>query len=366
MRLNAMTKRILFTAGALALVVLIVLAAIFFRNKLFGSAKITMTEGLELSSSADLHKFAGGFVGADGSQLTFFDAKGKASKTKEIPTGADAVMSPAGKSIAIYHDETMYLAFPGEEVNSSKPLNIAMSDIVCSAATDFVALLNDERNIIYILNEKGTKVDELHFADQTIINMGWFTLQRELLWVVAVDVTGSSPMGIVRICEPGKTDVALRQFTDEIVYDLVINTETASALAVGTKYISSVPLSTAGTPENIKALVYGYQFLGASDNGSTIIMAPADEIEKSYVTSMRIVRGNTAVNIQLPAGCSAFCVGSKNIYAADAATVYTIGFDGQIKDQMTFDVLYNSVKTIGNKRMMMFSGAGATLVNLPD
>ncbi|MGI5898513.1 MAG: DUF5711 family protein [Christensenellales bacterium] len=367
MQRNVFVKRMIFAVAAVAAVALIVLVAVFLRNRLFSSAQITQTDNLALSSDMELYPFAGGgFISVKGSELLFLDGEGKLVSSKEIPTGDDIIISPAGKSVAVYHDEQMKIYFPASDAaDSEKPLNIAMSDMVCSTQNDYVALLDNERSTIYILNEKGTNIDRIHFSDQTVINMGWFYAQRELLWVVALDASGSAPVSVVRIYEPNKTEVALKQFTDELVYDLVINSESASALAVGTKHISSVPLSSSSAMD-VEVLVYGYQFMAASDSGSVIVMAPISEISRGYVTSLRIIKGKEAVNMQLPAGCSAFSVGEKNIYAADAATIYTIGFDGKVKETKNFDVLFNEVQAVGNRMMVFFSSSSATLINLPD
>lgn len=367
MQRNILVKRMIFVGAALVAVAFIVLIAVFLRNRLFSSAQITQTDNLALSSDMDLYPFAGGgFISVKGSELLFLDGEGKLISSKEIPTGDDVIISPAGKSVAVYHDEQMGVYFPANDVaDSTKPLNIAMADMVCSTQNDYVALLDSERSTIYILNEKGTNIDRIHFSDQTVINMGWFYAQRELLWVVALDASGSAPVSVVRIYEPNKTEVALKQFTDELIYDLVINSASANALAVGTKNISSVSLSST-SPSDVQVLVYGYQFLAASDSGSVIVMAPISEISRGYVTSLRIVKGKEAVNMQLPAGCSAFSVGEKHIYAADAATIYTIGFDGKVQDTKNFDILFNEVQAVGNSMMAFFSSSSATLVSLPD
>ena len=357
-------KHILFIAGALALVVLIVLMASFLRNRLFRSSAITQVPGIELSADYDLYAYAGGgFVAVRGNELLFLDANGKVKNSGEIPTGPDVIIAPAGKSVAVYTDEKLKVFYSGETEPYPKDLNIAMADVVCSTVQDYVALLESDRNMIYLLNNIGTNFDKISFPDQTVAGMGWFP-ENELLWVVSLDVNGSTPSSVVRIYEPGKTQVALSEFNDEIIYHLVVDKANGSAQMIGTQNITSMVIST-GETKNV-ALVYGYQYVGASDSGSTILLAPAAEIANGHITSLRIVSGGKAVNVQLPAGCKVFCVGEKNIYAADSASIYTVGLDGVIKSTTTFDVLYDSVKPIGNSSMMFFSDGAATLVKLPD
>ena len=351
-KLNINKRLIAIIAAVILALALIITGFVIIKNKFFSAGSINQLGNMTVAKSSEIHAFNGGFVYLNGSTLYCVDAKGNDLWNVSLET-SEPKIGIASKRVAVYQNEWLYMyASDGTEIYK-KPLNIEIADVECGV--EDVALLNKNRDTIYVLNRNGGKIDEIVLPNQTIINMGFYSTS-ELLWVVSVNTQGSSPESTVSVWLPQSSVVAMQTFSDEIIYDLAIEKGASSVIAVGTKSVTPIDTQT-GTSGDVSTLIYGYQQLCSSTAGSehaAVIMAPTQQCVDGYVTDIISVRSDKKTPITLPEGCSAFLATDKYIYCAAVNGVYVLSYEGELVNTIAVEGEYNFVRAVGASHFVYY------------
>jgi len=240
---------------------------------------------------------------------------------------------------------------------------LLMDDVVCGKK--HAALLTDTRDTLYVLDDAGSQIDTITLSGQTIVNLGFFSSQ-DLLWVISIDTQGGAPTTNVHIYEPARATIAMQRFSDELVSTLVIDSQRALALTMGTQYITGIDVSLSG--QNVKAdatSIYGYQYV--CDNGAadvSIVLAPAAQLLRQSVSDLYLYRGGKLSAISLPTQCQAFAITEKFLYAANTSTVYRMDHTGEVLEQIDMAGLYDRVQAVGKNHLLFFNGPSAAIVTI--
>lgn len=287
------------------------LFALFIRNgtggRGFGSYR-----ALTVSANAQIQTTGDGFVYYDGSTISRVRASGETAWTYLI--GANATISAGGASVAAWSGDTITLV---DMDNGVSTYSNAQGDTVQSVRVGeryAAALLGSETDgTIVVMEPGGKRIYEADFNQETVIDYGFFS-SGNLLWVMALDTSGSVPTCEITTYKPGnRRIVGLISDTEQLMYNVTF--QSAYIRCTGVTYLKVYDYTGTENTDKRK-LVYGWTLMSA-DEGDDPMMAfvPTGESDGTgEMKNVRLIRAGDDRIVRMPFSCEALVARGDSAY----------------------------------------------------
>lgn len=287
------------------------LFAVLIRN-VSGGSNFGSYKALSIPANAQVQVVGDGFVYYDGSTITRVSASGKTEWTYLV--GTNASISAGAASVAAWSDETITLV---DMENGVPTYSNAQDDAVLSVRVGekyAAALLGSETDGTVVVLETGGKlVYQVEFAQQTVIDYGFFS-SGNLLWVMALDTSGSVPTCEITTYKPSnRRVVGLISDTEQLMYNVTF--QSAFIRCTGITYLKVYDY-TGTEDETQRKLVYGWTLLSA-DEGDNPMMAlvPTGESDGTgEMKDVRMMRAGLDQIVRMPFSCEALVARGDAVY----------------------------------------------------
>lgn len=355
--------------GLIALVVMLVIAgAAFYFIKIHPEVVYSRQRAAKMPfSSTDTYVgYGNGALFVKEGSLSFAGREGGVAWTQETLAGGK--LTAAGSIACVYTDNrvSVYSADSGAPM-FSKTFVGQQVDVVRGYKTHVaIALKNaDGSRVVEIYTAAGGKVDELPFAGQTVVDMGFYQSGgNPVLWVMSIKQ--GSPQADVRVMtyNPQKSAISTSvTVPGQLCYRVVFGEK--MLYAVGTNHLLGYNYNSDMVFKNV---IYGWRLLDSQANGLPMVFTPSGT--GSYIgQAMKVVTGADAQQmVALPAGTLNVSVGDKSIYAITASTIHTYDFSGKHKRDysLSIELPIQSIRTSPDKRTFFATAEDAVyLLSLP-
>ncbi len=273
----------------------------------FGSYKaLAVPAGAQVQATGD------GFVYYDGSTIARVKASGKTAWTYLI--GTNATISAGGTSVAAWSDETITLIDMQSGVSTYSNAQGEPVQSVRVGEKYVAALLgSDADNTVVVLETGGKRVYEADFNQQTVIDYGFFSAGN-LMWVMALDTTGSVPTCEITTYKPGnRRVVGLISDTEQLMYNVTF--QSTNIRCTGVTYLKAYDYT--GTEDVAqRKLVYGWTLVSADkgDDPMTAFVPTGQSDGTGTIKDVRMVRAGLDQTVRMPFPCRAIVARGDNVY----------------------------------------------------
>ena len=268
----------------------------------------------ELAGAPNLEvQIAGdGFVFSDGDTLNCFDSRGKSGWAHQIGQGvqfnasAYGVAAWSGRKLTLINAATGTTTYSGEQD----------SDVVSARVGPkyaAVQLDTDTGSEVLVYEMGGQKIYTAQLEQTSVMDFGFFS-SGSLLWVMALDTTGSVPTCEISTYKPrSMAIVGAIADTEQLMYSVTF--QATSVCCTGVTYYKVYDYT--GTEiESLRRLVYGW-YLASADNTDDPMMAfvPTGQADGSgLMQDVRMMRSNLDQTVHMPFSCSALLAWRDRVY----------------------------------------------------
>ena len=253
-------------------------------------------------------------------------------------------------------------------VGEKTPLTFTGSVEEVECGTGHLAVLQaaeDGSESVLVITRSGEQIDDLPFADQSIIDFGFYKTDNEMLWIETLNVSTGTPMTTISTYDLSKKEVTgLIHVQNQLVNDVFITPN--SMFVVCTNQI--IRYIHAGNKEIYRTMIYGYEALDFSfasgtptfllttrggDFHAVRILTLAEDAEPSPVET----------TLQLPTeGVSAFIMGSK-LAVASREQLFTYTLKGKLSSTATFEQPIDTAVKLTDSKLLLSSNGMYYLAN---
>ena len=253
-------------------------------------------------------------------------------------------------------------------VGEKTPLTFTGSVEEVECGTGHLAVLQaaeDGSESVLVITRSGEQIDDLPFADQSIIDFGFYKTDNEMLWIETLNVSTGTPMTTISTYDLSKKEVTgLIHVQNQLVNDVFITPN--SMFVVCTNQI--IRYIHAGNKEIYRTMIYGYEALDFSfasgtptfllttrggDFHAVRILTLAEDAEPSPVET----------TLQLPTeGVSAFIMGSK-LAVASRDQLFTYTLKGKLSSTATFEQPIDAAVKLTDSKLLLSSNGMYYLAN---
>jgi len=273
----------------------------------------------------------------------------------------------SGRHIAVWTGNQIFIL----DANSGKPVfNDRMEAPVqfARAGNNYVAMFVGERDVgsVYVLDNQGRRVDTVEVQNTVLMDIGFFSQPREMMWVLGLEVDGTVPTTTLQTFDPGSLVTGSATLGEQLVYRVYFHN--GQLRTVDTRRISTYDyrIKEIATP----VLIYGWymQDVRVINRELYQLLVPMPNEDGSmYFSDLRLIRGDTDRVLHLPASCVGVVLGSKAVYAFAGSRVYTARY-GEISFVPT-DLSVHVRRVIGitqNDRAIVADDNDVYLIQLPN
>jgi len=306
-----------------------------------------------------------GFVCYNGSSLASVSSRGDVEWTYMI--GANASFDAGETGVAAWSGKTLTII--DRELGTATYLN-PMSQDVLSARTGqkytAVLLAPEHDSTIVLMENGGRQVDRIVFADQTVVDYGFFS-NEALFWAMTLDTSGTVPTCTISTYRPGRTIAGSIKDKEQLMYRVMF--QSAQVVCSGTTHLKVYDYTGVEVPARRK-LVYGFYLAAVDDISDNPMMAFVPDAQYGGSNTMhdvRMVRSGLDQMVRMPFGCTKLVAKGNRVYGfsaegyimvAEAGTRAVTAFSPNTPPGEVYGVTDDRVAVIG-------AGDTAYLVTLP-
>ncbi|MCL2544587.1 MAG: hypothetical protein FWE77_01580 [Clostridia bacterium] len=299
---------------------------------------------------AILHRIA-----ANGSRRWFFHA------------GLAAGYHTSGRHVAVWSANQLYIL----DANSGRAVfNDRMEAPVqfARAGQNYVAVFVGEkdRGSVYVLDNQGRRVDTVEVQNTALMDIGFFSQPREMMWVLGLEVDGTVPVATLQTFDPGSLVTGSATLGEQLVYRVYFHN--GQLRTVDTRRINTYDYRIKETAPPV--LIYGWymQDVRVINRELYQLLVPMpNEDGAMHFSDLRLIHGDTDRVLHLPVPCVGVVLGSRGVHAFAGSKVYTARY-GEISFVPT-ELGVHASRVIGitqNDRAIVADNNDVYLVQLPN
>jgi len=183
---------------------------------------------------------------------------------------SDVRMSGSASMTVVFNESSLQV------VGKNQPLsfNGRIREVECG--TNYLAVLRsaeDGTDSVSVITTGGEQIEQLAFADQFIVDFGFYKTSGEMLWVEAINVNAGTPTISITTYDLGKkASTGVMHIQNQLVDELYLTAN--SVFVVGTNQI--IRYTHSGNKEVYRYTIYGYEVVDFSSAGSspTFLLTP--------------------------------------------------------------------------------------------
>lgn len=322
-------------------------------------------KAVPLSGNEGVQVSGNGFVYYNGSSLASVSSRGKVQWTYMV--GANASFKASASGVASWSGETLTVI---DRKTGNTSYTSPMDAEVISAYTGeqyTAALLAPEHNSTIVLIENGGRlVDQIVFADQTVIDYGFFS-GGSLFWVMTLDTSGTVPTCAISTYRPGRMIVGSIKDSEQLMYQVMF--QSSHVRCAGTTHLKVYDYTGAEIVEN-RQLIYGWYLAavdGVNDDPMMALVPDAQYGGSDTMHDVRMMRTDLDQVVRMPFGCAKLVAKGNRIYGFSAEGYIMVAEAGrQTVTAFRTDVPAGEVYGVTDDRVAVVgAGSSAYLVTLP-
>lgn len=281
---------------------------------------------------AGVFPWAEGVLCVEGAQLYCMDLKSKEPLWQTALPMKNMKAARVGKLAVAWGGNQVLLINEYGEVKQSL---LAQGDVLLAApgTSTYAVVTSEEKEKQHRLRFYSVKdeklVDEVFFAFESVLDMGYFGDKLSQLWMLVVDSNSTQPVTKLKIYYPGKKTTGEIKLSNELAY--------AAFFGDNTYIVSTHTLTcwehTGKKSEDKSKLIYGWSLEDAYVDSSgrvSFLFAPAGAGGLDSISALWYVStAGAEYRIPLPAGCfKAMLKANGRICVATRNGVYSMAQNG--------------------------------------
>ncbi|MEA4913970.1 MAG: hypothetical protein VB061_05330 [Christensenella sp.] len=284
-------------------------------------------------------------------------------KSYTYGTGASNIRMSGSESMTVVFNEAQL-----QVVGEKTPLTFTGSVEEVECGTGHLAVMQeaeDGTESVLIITRSGEQIDDLKFADQCIIDFGFYKTENEMLWIETLNVSTGTPMTTISTYDLNKKEVTgLIHVQNQLVNDIYITPN--SMFVVCTNQI--IRYTHAGNKEIYRTMIYGYEALDfsfASGTPTFLLTTRGGDFHAVRILTLAEDAAPAPVEttLQLPTeGVSAFIMGSK-LAVASREQLFTYTIKGKLSSTATFEQPIDAAIKLTDSKLLLSSNGMYYLAN---
>jgi hypothetical protein len=269
--------------------------------------------------------------------------------------GASNIRMSGSESMTVVFNESQL-----QVVGEKTPLTFTgvVEEVECG--TKHLAVLRkaeDGTESVIVVNKSGEQIADLPFADQCIVDFGFYTTANEMLWIETLNVSTGMPMTTISTYDLNKQEVTgLIHVQNQLVNDIYITP--SSMFVVCTNQI--IRYIHEGNKEIYRTMIYGYEVLDfsfASGTPTFLLTTRGGDFHTVRILTLAEEDAPAPVEttLQLPAeGVSAFIMGSR-LSVASREQLFTYTTKGKLSATATFEQPIDAAIKLTDAKLLLSS-----------
>ena len=242
----------------------------------------------------------------------------KGAQEWSYSVGANASFSASDSGVAVWTDKRLVVI---DREDADTIYTGQMEESILSARTGAVytavLLAPEHDSTIVLLQNGGREVDRLTFADQTVLDYGFFS-GDSLFWVMTLDTSGTVPTTAISTYRPGRMIVGSITDQQQLMYQVMF--QSSQMACAGTTHLKFYDY-TGREDEARRTLIYGW-YLAAVDAGvDDPMMAFVPDAQygaEGGMQDVRMLRSNVDEIVRMPFACSTLVAKGDRVYGFSA------------------------------------------------
>ena len=336
---------------------LVIFQSIF--NKQAATVSMEMTP---ISTSSTYISTGDGLLYQTDGQIHFYHLT-DSKKNYTYGMGASNIRMSGSKAMTVVFNKAQ-LQVVGEQM----PLIFTGSIQEVECGTDYLAVLRqaeDGTESVLVITRAGEQVSDLPFADQCIVDFGFYTAQNEMLWIETLNVTSGTPMTTISTYDLNKREITgMIHVQNQLVNDIFITPN--SMFVVCTNQI--IRYIHEGNKEIYRTMIYGYEALDFSNASGTPTFLLTTRGGDFHTVRILTLAEDSApepveTTLQLPTeGVSAFIMGSR-LVVASREQLFTYTLKGKLSSNATFEQPIDAALKLTDSKLLLSSNGMYYLAN---
>lgn len=277
--------------------------------------------------------------------------------------GASNVRMSGSEAMTVVFNESSL-----QVVGEKTPLTFTgiVEEVECG--TGHLAVLRqaeDGSESVLVITKSGEQVADLPFADQCIIDFGFYTTETEMLWIETLNVATVTPMTTISTYDLSKNELTgMIHVQNQLVNEIYITPN--SMFVVCTNQI--IRYIHAGNKEIYRTTIYGYEVLDfsfASGTPTFLLTTRGGDFHTVRILTLAEEDAPAPVEttLQLPAeGVSAFIMGSR-LSVASREQLFTYTIKGKLSATATFEQPIDTAIKLTDAKLLLSSNGMYYLAN---
>ena len=243
-------------------------------------------------------------------------------------------------------------------VGEKTPLIFTGAILEVECGEDYLAVLRqaeDGKESVLVITRSGEQISDLNFADQCIVDFGFYTAQNEMLWVETLNVSTGMPMTTISTYDLNKQEVTgMIHVQNQLVNQIYITKNSMFVICTNQiiRYIHE------GNKEIYRMTIYGYESLDFSNASGTPTFLLTPRGGDFHTVRILTLAEDSApapveTTLQLPTeGVSAFIMGSR-LVVASREQLFTYSLKGKLTAQATFQQPIDAAIKLNDSKLLL-------------
>lgn len=277
--------------------------------------------------------------------------------------GASNIRMSGSESMTVVFNEASL-----QVVGEKTPLTFTgiVEEVECG--TKHLAVLRaaeDGTESVLVITRGGEQIADLPYADQCIVDFGFYSNTNEMLWIETINVNTGMPMTTISTYDLSKQEVTgMIHVQNQLVDDIYITPN--SIFVVCTNQI--IRYIHEGNKEIYRTMIYGYEVLDFSYSSGTPTFLLTTRGGNFHTVRILTLAEDAApapveTTLQLPAeGVSAFIMGSR-LSVASREQLFTYTIKGKLSATATFEQPIDTAIKLTDAKLLLSSNGMYYLAN---
>lgn len=252
------------------------------------------------------------------------------------PNGSSKWAYSLGPSGSFYTNGSMVVAWNGMQLfvlnkdgqpiftdNMTKPIRFARIGEAYVAVCMVGDGDEDLSSNIRVMTHTGSVMADIKQNNVYMLDMNFFYTRGQLLWVLGLDVGGSTPMSRLSTYEPGKLDTGAVELADDLVY--MVYPHNNNLMVVDTSTIRTFNYKCVEQTDPAAVLVYGWQVRQVKTMGRNtyaLLERMPSAATNDIFSEIRVVTNYASTGYRLPSPCFASGISDKGVYGFGTNVVF--------------------------------------------
>ncbi len=213
---------------------------------------------------------------------------------------------------------------------------------------------------LYVLDQEGNVLSEQSFLNQNVVDYGFYG-KNEMLWVLALDVSGAIPVSRITTYNPGKYITGTIDVTEQIIEKVIVDNE--YIYACGTTHIF---IYTLFGDKKDSILIYGWKYMASRiiDDKMYFAYVPREKGEETFGAVKIIRMDKTPISLNLQDNCQQAVFTDKLLYCISGSNILSYTLDGVFNNVTPMPISYDSVLKTGSDYAYTAKGDGVFQIAL--